>query len=251
MDTSMKALKPLVPLANGFAAMSKRDRVLATVAVAACIGLGGNLLALKPQMQQIDTLKARVGEHQRALADMRKLVLQIKEEEDKGVDPFIAERRELQTMQKQVREVDVFLGAEDSTASQIGILVRNLIRSNPDLSLVSLRTRPGSVFYTPPAPPKQEERSSEVSKLLDKVGGDKKQQESSQFVLVNKTIYKHGVDVTVKGAFPALMAYLQEMQRFPQRIFWAEVKLDAKNHREATLNFLVYTLSDQSVAPLN
>lgn len=241
-------------MGDGFAALRYRDRVIAVVAVAAVLLLGGNLLLLKPQTLAINALKAKEGSVATELAETRKILGSMTVLEDKGIDPFAAERATLAELKSQISKVTALIGKDDSSASQISILVRGLIKSNPGLTLVSLKTRPGVVFYTPPAPPQPKQGAqAEIDKVLAKVKkeDETKVQAPPAVVLVKTPLYKHGVDVSVKGAYPALMAYLDEMQKLPQRIYWSEANLDAGNYREATLKLLVHTVSDQPTSPLN
>jgi len=240
-------------MGDGFAALRYRDRVIAVVGVAVVLVLGSNLLLLKPQALVINALKTKEGSIATELAETRKILGSMTSLEDKGIDPFAAERATLAELLDQVKKVDSLIGKDGSSAAQVGILVRGLIKSNPGLTLVSLKTRPGVVFYTPPAPPVPKQGAqAEIDKVLARV---KKEEDVKPapppVVLVKQPLYKHGIEVSVKGAYPALMAYLDEMQKLPQRIYWSEASLDAGNHREATLKLLVHTVSDLPVSPLN
>ena len=64
------------------------------------------------------------------------------------------------------------------------------------------------------------------------------------------TLYKRGVEVAVKGKYPALLAYLQSLQRNPNRMFWSSVKLDVAAYPDETLRMIIYALSDRADAPL-
>lgn len=240
-------------MGDGFAALRYRDRVVAVTAVAAALLLGGNLLLLKPQSVRIDALKAKEGSVATELAETRKILGSMTSLEDKGIDPFAAERAMLAELKGQISKVAPLIDRDDSSASQLSILVRGLIKSNPGLTLVSLKTRPGVVFYTPPAPPQPKQGAqAEIDKVLARVKKeDEVKAQAPVIVLVKNPLYKHGVEVSVKGAYPALMTYLEEMQKVPQRIYWSEVSLDAGNHREATLKLLVHTVSDLPTSPLN
>lgn len=248
-------MKFFKPIDDGFSGLKRRDRFIVAVAVAAGIAFVGNQSFLKPQRLEINTLQAKFDGHQKELAGFRKALADIKAEADSGIDPHAKARAELAELKKQIAETTVFLAQADSTTSQVGILVRNLIKSNPGLQLVSLKTMPGAVFYTPPPPPPPPKKTAGdgIADVLSKVKQEEVKKAPEPIVLVKKTLYKHGVDVTVKGTYPALMSYLQEMQKLPERIFWSEVKLDVNetNHREATLKLLIYTLSDQMTPPLN
>lgn len=247
------AIKIFKRLDDGFAALSLRDRVLSVAALAAVLALVGNLFFLKPQTLAIDTLKAKDGVLSAQLAETKIALVRITSLEEKGIDPLAAERATLAQLEAEITKVNAFIGEINSSASQVGILVRELIKNNPGLTLVSLKTRPGVQFYTPPAPPAPPKQGvqTEVEKVLATMKKEEAAKPAPPVVLVKKPLYKHGVDVSVRGGYPALMAYLEAMQKFPERIFWSEASLDASNHREATLKLLVYTLSDQPTPPLN
>jgi len=238
-------------LNDGFVALRQRDRVIAVAAVAALLVLGGNLLLLKPQAQAINALKSKDGVLAAELAETKRALVSITSLEEKGIDPLADDKAILAALEADVAKVGSLMGAVESSASQVGILVRGLIKSSPGLTLVSLKTRPGALFYTPPQPPApKKEPQTGVQQVLASVIKEK-EKPVAPVVLVQKPLYKHGVDVSIKGAYPALMVYLEEMQKFPQRIFWSEAVLDAGNYREATLKLVVYTLSDQPTPPLN
>lgn len=244
-------LQLLHQLGDGFAALRQRDQVIAIAALAAVLALGGNLVLLKPQLLQLHNLDNSQQVIQKELGEVHKMLVVMKADEDKGIDPLAAERATLAEFKRQINTIETFLDGDDSTVSQVGMLVRGLIRSNPGLKLVSLKTQPGVLFYSPPEQKeKKEEPKTQVEKYLASL--QKKEPDvSDPAVVMKKPIYKHGIEVQVMGTYPVLMSYLEEMQKFPKRIFWSEALLDAKNHRQATLKLLVYTLSDQPNPPLN
>lgn len=248
-------MKIFKQLSDGFSALRRRDQVIAVVAVALVFGLGGNLLLLKPQSIVIDSLRAKERVVAIELAETKKALVAITSLEEKGIDPLAAERATLAELQGEIAKTNDYLsGHDNAAASQVSILVRGLIKNNPGLTLVSLKTRPGVVFYTPPAPPpppKQSGLQTEVEKALAKLKKEEAPKAAPAVTLVNKPLYKHGVDVSVRGSYPALIAYLEDMQKLPQRIFWSEASLDAANHREVTLKLVVFTLSDQPTSLLN
>lgn len=243
-------MKLLKQLSDGFDGLQFRDRVIAVAAVSAVLGLGGNLLVLKPQLLIIKDYQAKEAVHQGELAKLQQLLLLIKDEETKGIDPLAADRARLEDMRREIKNADGFFATDSASASQVGLLVRNLIRATPGLTLLSVKTVPGAVFYSPPAPPKPKEGvSSELEKVLQQM--KKNEPKNEQVALAAKPVYRHAVEVSVKGGYSALLAYMEELKRYPRRIFWSQASLDAKNHREATLKLVLFTLSDQQTPPLN
>jgi len=55
--------------------------------------------------------------------------------------------------------------------------------------------------------------------------------------------YRHGFEVTVKGRYSELAAYLSRLEALPWRLNWVEVSLDAADRPELTLVLTVHTLS--------
>lgn len=247
-------MQPLKQFSDGFAALRLRDRVVVIAAMAAFLALAGNLFLLKPQALEIRQLRTSESAHLKELAGLKSVLDQIESERQRGIDPLAADKVTLAEMQRQIRETEAFMGGADASASQVGQLARGLINMRADLQLVSLKTLPSAVFYTPPAPPKPREGApSEIDKALAQLKQPVNKPAAAPVVLVNKTIYKHPVSISVKGAYPALLAYLQDMRKFPKRIFWADAKLSVseKNYRDATLQLTIYTLSDQEKPALN
>lgn len=56
-------------------------------------------------------------------------------------------------------------------------------------------------------------------------------------------LYKHGVRLRLSGSYRELTAYLEELERAPQRVLWGDMKLSVKEHPRVELSLTVYTLS--------
>ncbi len=136
-------------------------------------------------------------------------------------------------LKKQVDEINVFFGQSDPSTSQVGALIRELLTANTGLTLMSLKTLPAVLFYTPPQ--QGTASGSDLQNLALKAQGN---------------IYKNGVEVSVKGKYMALLYYMENMQNYPKRLFWSEAKLDVSAYPEAVLTLVIYSLSEQSSSPL-
>ena len=55
--------------------------------------------------------------------------------------------------------------------------------------------------------------------------------------------YRHGFEVTVKGRYSDLVAYLSRLEALPWRLNWVEVSLDTTDRPELALTLTVHTLS--------
>lgn len=57
-------------------------------------------------------------------------------------------------------------------------------------------------------------------------------------------LYRHGVEITVEGAYAELMGYLAALEALPgPKLLWGGVKLTVERHPTVRLSFTVYTLS--------
>lgn len=232
-----------------FAALGFREQVLAAAAVVVCLALAGNAVLIKPQLLKINNLKATEEGHRKELSKLKEQLDVIRAENNAGIDPFAKEKEQLAFYSRQIAEAESFVGKENSGVSQVGVLVRGLIRANPGLRLVSLKTLKPGVFYSPPKKEKKSAVVSATEQALSKLQ-NKNAVAQEELAFVDKTLYKHGIEVVVNGTYPALISYLNEMQKFPKRIFWSESHLDASNFRSANLKLVLLTVSDQEVSPI-
>lgn len=55
--------------------------------------------------------------------------------------------------------------------------------------------------------------------------------------------YRHGFEVTVKGGYAELVAYLEKLETLPWNLSWIEARLDASARPELSLTLIIHTLS--------
>ena len=58
-------------------------------------------------------------------------------------------------------------------------------------------------------------------------------------------IYKHGLDLTLKGSYLDVLKYLAEIETLGVRFFWERVEYKAVAYPEVEINIQVFTLSTQ------
>jgi len=56
-------------------------------------------------------------------------------------------------------------------------------------------------------------------------------------------IYRHGVEVTMRGSYLDLLAYLMQIESLPVRMFWDRVNLSVTTYPTVTMRLVVYTIS--------
>jgi MSHA biogenesis protein MshJ len=56
------------------------------------------------------------------------------------------------------------------------------------------------------------------------------------------SVWKHGVEIRLKGSYVDLGAYLSELERLPQRLIWGEIRLQA-DYPNSEILLRIYTYS--------
>ncbi|MFZ2627923.1 MAG: hypothetical protein WAX67_03470 [Rugosibacter sp.] len=247
-------------LMNNFSALQLREQAIAVVVGSAVLALGGNILLLKPLQIQIDQARSLDKQHKAGIASAIADLSAVDGKLARGVDPLEKERATRDDFLHKIAEADAFFMQHDATGTQVASLVRSLLDESPGLSLVSLKTVPAQVFYTPPAPPpppKATEKAvttavEEIAKVLPfgLPAATAPAQAPPPPAALQKTIYRHGVEISVKGKYPQLVAYMEKLQKFPKRVFWSEVQLTVSPYPINVLKVVIYTLSNQPAAPL-
>lgn len=243
-------------LMKNFSALQFRERAIATAAGCALLVLGGNLVLLKPLQVEINKHRAIEQTNTAAIAAVMKDLATIDGQVAQGIDPFQKELAVRDELLRKIAEGEAFFAQHDATVRQVGSLVRNLLEETPGVSLVSFRTMPGQIFYAPPAPPppkvtdKAVENLTGAAKLLMLEKKPEAPPPEVKPVALQKTIYKHGVEITVRGNYAQLVSYMEKLQKYPKRVFWSEAKVTTQSYPVSVLRIVIYTLSDRPLAPL-
>lgn len=56
-------------------------------------------------------------------------------------------------------------------------------------------------------------------------------------------VFRHTVELSIKGSYFDLLDYLSALERMPQRVFWDGFELDAAQYPQSVLKLTIYTLS--------
>jgi MSHA biogenesis protein MshJ len=212
-----------------FQALSGRERVLAVAAALAVLVVGVYQAVLAPQRHAMQLLQQQLAQQQDGLAAMAKVLAQ--PVANPLADASVAARDALRL---RVAHTELVLGPPRSDA-QLSEVVRTLAAPRADLALVSLKTlAPQEIAKPGPRP------TSATPQAPTALAASARP----------LPLYKHGVEVVVRGPYPALVAYLQTLQRNPNRIFWAKVRLDVATYPQAVLMLTVYTVSNRAESPL-
>ncbi len=196
-------------------AMSLRERVLIFLMLAAALLAVVINLALDPLAAQRKSLADRLAEHQAQLqalhAQSQALAETLKQDPDAANRARLAELSERRSaLQAEFAALEQGLVA----AGQMPQLLRDLLGRHPNLSLVGIKTLP--------------------PRALD---GEAAQTDK------NAAVYVHGVELTVEGRYPDLVAYLADLERSRWRMYWGGAQLAVQQYPLSHLTVTLYTLS--------
>jgi MSHA biogenesis protein MshJ len=62
-----------------------------------------------------------------------------------------------------------------------------------------------------------------------------------------RQIFKHGVQITVRGSYADLTEYLSSLEHLPARMFWGMAKMNVVQYPTVELTLTLYTLSMDKV----
>ncbi len=222
----MKTFKPWL---TKFQALTVRERLLAVLGLLAVLYFLADAALLGPQGKQNKALQQQIEQQKTELTAFTKMMSELSSNQQ--VDPLAQERAERDDLRLRVLQAQSVIG-QTTSGRQLSEVIRAMIGATPGLSLVSFKTLPAEPFFkavsAAPANPAPNAQANPAA----------------------LTLFKHGIEVSVKGNYPALIAYLQSLQRSPNPVFWANASLDVTTYPEATLKITVYTLSERFESPL-
>ncbi len=226
-------------LATRIDALSLRERIMVFAALAAAIVFLTHFFALGPQLRKQDALNAQISQQNNNIEgidnEIRARVEAAQTDPDAAVRTRLAGvRAETEERSGQLRAMQNGLVAPERMAP----LLDSILRANGRLTLVSVRTLPvesvleagrraaGTTADTaqtaaPAAPATPAGATPGTAELL----------------------YRHGVEITVRGNYLDMIAYMNALEGLPTQLFWGRAQLEAETWPASRLTLTLYTLS--------
>jgi|SoiMethySBSTD1v2_1073268.scaffolds.fasta_scaffold89979_3 MSHA biogenesis protein MshJ len=240
----MQIIDSLKPRLAQFDGMSLRQRAGLVAAAVAVLYFVMDLLVLGPDEVRSKALKQSIAKQKTELETTRKMSSVLS-----GAlahDPNAKQQAQLDAIKRTIVETDALLAQFDSAEPQAaGAVLREVLGATPGLELVSLKMLPVTVAFesksvavapakpaptaAPPAPGvKPAAPTPEVAARPP------------------RSIYRHGMEITIKGNYLALLPYLEKLQKYPGRLYWGELSLEVQTYPFWVMKLTVYTLSGQA-----
>ncbi len=207
-------------------AMSMRERALifATIVVLALSLV--NTLLLEPLFVRQKALRTQVSQQQQMMGEVQLQIAALQQQN--SPDSNSPQRIQINQIRQEIAEGDVYLKSSRERLVQpekMAEHLRQLLNKNNRLQLLALQTLP-------------------VTPLLEQAG-DKgtDQTRDVQAVTQDKQVFKHGVQLTLRGNYLDLLPYLSALESLPQQMYWARAQMKVVQYPSAELTLTLYTLS--------
>ena len=206
-----------------FEAMSWRERVLVGAAVVLPAIYLVYAVFISPALAERRALDAQMAKQRAQIATLEK---ETQDERSQRVDPEAGYRRRETELRAELAQADETIKALYKSlvpAQRIPGLLREMVARDSALQIQSLRTLPLTALMqeaatSPPEPDAAREAQE-------------------------RGVYKHGVEITLRGSYDALHAYLARLERAPWTMYWWRTQLAADERAALTMTITIYTLS--------
>ncbi|MFN3396915.1 MAG: type II secretion system protein GspM [Sulfurimicrobium sp.] len=216
-------------LAAKFDARNPRERVLIFVMALVVAASLLNALLLTPLLTKKKKAMQEIAAQQEQLQTLRN---QIQATMSGGkIDPDAATRVRLAGLQQKLAQSRGALLAMQQNLvppDKMAHLLEDVLTQNRGLKLVSLKTLPASNVV-------------EVAESAPAAATQGKPADPPRSG--SPAIYKHGVEISVRGSYAELTRYLDTLEKLPWRMFWGKAEMQVEAYPHITLTITLYTLS--------
>jgi MSHA biogenesis protein MshJ len=203
--------------------MSLRERVMIFLAAAFVVVSALNALLLDPLLAKQKVMSAQVVQQ---LEKMKELQAQmqalIQAKQDNQQSPL---HQRIAALRQQLDEQDEYLQSRRDrlvAPDKMAEVLEQVLGKHGKLQLLEMHTLP-------------------VTPLIEKAAEGAAQ--PSQSVADGRQIFKHGVQLTLRGGYAELTRYVTALEHLPVQMFWGEAELKVDTYPDAELTLTLYTLS--------
>jgi MSHA biogenesis protein MshJ len=210
-------------------ALNKRERLIVLAAAMLLAYALMDAMFLAPLLTRQRQAAQELAQRQILLRQLREQVEQLARA--RAVDPDAANRTRLDQTRQRLKE----LGEDIETQSAQLIppermrgVLEKFLASRPRLQLAELKTLPRTTVVLP-----GEARPGAAGR--DKTAGRDPD--------AGAVLYKHGIEMTLKGRYLDLLEYLRDVEGLPDRLYWDKVELLVQEYPVVVLKITLYTVS--------
>lgn len=211
--------------------MALRERAMIFAATALMLVSLIMTMFMDPLLAQQKKLSTQVVQQQEK---MKEILAQIEALlQAKRADENSPARQRLEQIKRQLVEGDIYLQSRRErlvAPENMPGLLEQVLNKNGALQLVSLKTLPVAPLIEKTAKPAAGGRNAPPPVPAEDA------------VVPDKQIFRHGVQIVVRGSYPELLQYLVALEHLDAQMFWGEAVMDAA-YPNVNLTLTLYTLS--------
>ena len=191
--------------------MSLRERAMLFASASLVIVVFAHVVLIDPVLRRQKSLIDRVTRDQSQINAVRGQIEQIVKAGDSA--PRHPDEQAIETLQREIAEADREMAARQGSLiapERLPALLKELLGPGQAVRLESLRLLPGEA--------------------LRAGAGD-------------AALYRHGVELALKGSYFDLLRYLEELEKHSSALLWGSVELQVEQYPEVRLRLVIQTLS--------
>jgi MSHA biogenesis protein MshJ len=209
-------------------ALQPRERIMAFGATVVVLVFLANALVFAPLARKESALRQTV---QQQTATIEGVDAEITAKARAyGNDPNEALRKRLADVRAETARTSEALRTMQKglvPPERIAPLLETILRANGRLKLVSLKTLPVTTLNDGAAAPAASATPAAAPSVVKSPD----------------LLYRHGVELTVRGSYLDMVDYMHALETLPTQLFWGKAQLDAEEYPNVRLTLTLYTLS--------
>ena len=192
------------------------------------------MLLFDPLLREQARLRAQINQQQTTMAGIDTSMTTLVDAFAR--DPDAASRQRLAAARAETRTLGDSLAAMQKglvAPEQMAPLLQTILRANGRLQLVALATLPVTAVGGPtPAPAATSAGTTPAPAPA-----------ATPAPAMASVLYRHGVQVTVRGSYLDMVDYMASLERLPTQLFWGQAQFAVEEYPRATVTLTLYTLS--------
>jgi MSHA biogenesis protein MshJ len=205
--------------ADSIDAMALRERAMFFGAVALVIMTLLQVFLLNPVLSRRNQLSAQIAQQEDETKSMQAQIEVLVRPTAPDQDALNRDR--LKNLREETAQVELRFQEQQKqfvAPEKMVSLLANMVGKNRKLQLVSLRNLPSVGLSTGAA--------------ANSAAGARE-------------VYRHTVELSVKGSYFDLLEYVAALEGLPQRVFWDGFELNVAQYPQSVLKLTIYTLSPE------
>ena len=210
--------------ADSIDAMALRERVMFFGAIALVLMTMTQVFLVNPVLSRRNLLSEQIARQEAETKAMQERIEVLTRAAVQ--DPNAANREQLKSLRAQIAQMERQFEQKQQqfvAPEKMAALLENMIGKNRKLQLVALRNLPGAGLASP---------AEAAAGAGARPAG-------------RRDVFRHTVELSVKGSYFDLLDYLAALERMPQRVFWDGFELSVQEYPQSVLKLTLFTLSQE------